>query len=158
MSVETFGVTWELVRDFVPQFPATLGTGTIPSADAFDRILNQEASDWCARLSNQVGTDPTSAAAVPTSQVYAIMQKSIAMACATRALIAAERTPTEMFTAMVEDLGARFDRMTAEPASLGDGQNPGVYVATSHVTDAAQVRAAAQTQTLGNRLANAGQL
>ena len=157
-AVETFGVTWEVVRDWVPELPATLTTTTLPTEDSFDRILQQEASDYCARLSAQVGTDPTSAMAVVTSQIYSIMQKSIALAVAVRVSMAAKRSPSEFLLKMVEAADARFALMTAEPASLGDGQNTTVYVATSHVTDAAQVRLAAETQTLGNRLANAGQL
>ena len=157
-AVETFGVTWEVVRDWVPELPAALSATTLPTEDSFDRILLQEASDYCARLSSQVGTDPTSAAAVSTSQVYGILQKSIARAVAVRVSMAAKRSPSEFLLKMMELQQARFDLMRDEQASLGDGQNTTVFVATSHVTDAVQVRAAAETQNLGNRLANAGQL
>jgi len=155
--VQTFGVTWEMVRTWIPQFPVTLGAGTVPSSDAFDFILNEEASDLCARLT-QMGIEPLTAAAVPGSQIYGIMRKSITLACATRALIAAERTPTEMFTAMVEQQQARFDRITAQPGSLGDGQNAEVFTIDSHVTDQAALRRNVGSRGLAAALASRGQV
>ena len=73
-------------------------------------------------------------------------------------MMARERVPTELIEQWKEQRDASWDRITAEPATVGVDLSQASWVFDSHVTQQAQIEQDVRSQSLGVRLASAGRV
>lgn len=153
----TFGVDLEIVRQYAPGLPASLSASTYPTEAGLTAIIGRKASMWTERL-RQTSIDAASIAADPTSTAYLIMQEIVAIDVALALMMARERVPTELIEQWKEQRDASWDRITAEPATVGVDLSQASWVFDSHVTQQAQIEQDVRSQSLGVRLASAGRV
>jgi len=158
MSVNTFGVSVATVASRVHRLAITADTS--PSSVDVDAWITQRAAELCGLL-EQRGVGVASLTEATHPQIWHAAARWVSEAVVSDVILARERTQPEMQRVYEERVRDAWRRFSESVEALADGRPTAAGSANlvaSHVTMAREVRAALESQSLAQRLANRGRL